>query len=242
MDRSFFCGYGGGALEISGKAVKLSGYAKNVPESVRMRAMLCQICKKNPATVHVQEIVNGEKRIMHFCAECAEKKSMLEPFLKGMTLAGLLQKITEMEKEGAEGPEKTEHQGGGETGESRENQKEPEEMVCPECSWSLEQLKKTGRMGCPSCYTVFLPLLRKELAGIHRGHHYCGRDPERETAGRRGAASGKAPESAARMRERIATLKKDMEESIRREEYELAADLRDRIGALERSLSEKERD
>ena len=51
--------------------------------------MLCQICKKNPATVHVQEIVNGEKRIMHFCAECAEKKSMLEPFLRLLISDGL---------------------------------------------------------------------------------------------------------------------------------------------------------
>ena len=51
--------------------------------------MLCQICKKNPATVHVQEIVNGEKRIMHFCAECAEKKSMLEPFLRLLISEGL---------------------------------------------------------------------------------------------------------------------------------------------------------
>lgn len=200
--------------------------------------MLCQICKKNPATVHVQEIVNGEKRVMHFCAECAEKKSMLEPFLQGMTLAGLLQKITEMEKEGSVDPKKTESPDGA-AGESRENRETEEETVCPECSWSLEQLKKTGRMGCPSCYTTFFPLLRKELAGIHRGLHYCGHDPERRT-GSHGTAGG-VPESAARIRERIATLKKDMEESIRREEFELAADLRDKIGALERSLSEKER-
>ena len=199
--------------------------------------MLCQICKKNPATVHVQEIVNGEKRVMHFCAECAEKKSMLEPFLKGMTLAGLLQKMTELEKEDSDDPaKKTPH--GGESGENSETQ-EPEDAVCPECSWSLEQLKKTGRMGCPSCYMTFFPLLRKELAGIHRGLHYCGRDPERKAETRK--ASGGAAESAAHIRERIATLKKDMEESIRREEYELAAELRDRIGALERSLSEKER-
>jgi len=197
--------------------------------------MLCQICKKNPATVHVQEIVNGEKRIMHFCAECAEKKSMLEPFLKGMTLAGLLQKISEMEKEGAEDPGKEESPAPDAVEEA------PKKAVCPECSWSLEQLKKTGRMGCPSCYAVFLPCLRKELVGVHRGLHFCGRDPEREGGGPAKRKTGSAADSAARIRERIATLKKDMAESIRREEYELAADLRDQIGALERSLSEKER-
>lgn len=224
---SFFHRRFGGILDFSRIAVKLHGY------EIRMDTMLCQICKKNPATVHVQEIVNGEKRIMHFCAECAEKKSMLEPFLKGMTLAGLLQKISEMEKEGADEPGKQESPAP-DSGEDI-----TQKTVCPDCSWSLEQLKKTGRMGCPSCYAVFLPYLRKELAGVHRGLHFCGRDPEREGAAKK--KTGQAPDSAARIRERIATLKKDMAESIRREEYELAADLRDQIGALERSLSEKER-
>ena len=201
--------------------------------------MLCQICKKNPATVHVQEIVNGEKRIMHFCTECAEKKSMLEPFLKGMTLAGLLQKITEMEKEGEENPESPNAH---DPDSSKEHEEDMlQEKRCPDCSWTLEQLKKTGRMGCPSCYTAFFPLIRKELAGIHRGLHFCGPDPENGETGPAKKKSTRVPDSASRIRERIATLKKDMEESIRREEYELAADLRDQIGALERSLSEKER-
>ena len=195
--------------------------------------MLCQICKIKPATVHVQEIVNGEKRTMHFCAECAEKKSMLEPFLKGMTLAGLLQKIGELEKEDAAETQQS--------GPDKPEAEEPEtKQVCPECSWSLEQLKKTGRMGCPACYTAFFPILRKELAGMHRGIHFRGETVSgKDSAARDGAV--RPPESAARIREQIATLKKDMAESIRREEYELAAKLRDRIGALEHALAEKER-
>ena len=35
--------------------------------------MLCQICKANPATIHIQEIVNGQTNTLHICPECAKK-------------------------------------------------------------------------------------------------------------------------------------------------------------------------
>ena len=38
--------------------------------------MLCQICKANPATIHIQEIANGEATTLHICAECARKRNI----------------------------------------------------------------------------------------------------------------------------------------------------------------------
>ena len=35
--------------------------------------MLCQICNKNPATIHVQEIINGEKKVFHLCGESGNR-------------------------------------------------------------------------------------------------------------------------------------------------------------------------
>ena len=40
--------------------------------------MLCQICKANPATIHIQEIVNGQTNTLHICAECAKKRNLAE--------------------------------------------------------------------------------------------------------------------------------------------------------------------
>ena len=35
--------------------------------------MLCEMCKKNPATVHYTKVVNGLKEEKHLCEECAAK-------------------------------------------------------------------------------------------------------------------------------------------------------------------------
>ena len=37
--------------------------------------MLCEICKKNPATIHIQELIAGSKKSLHICVKCAEKKA-----------------------------------------------------------------------------------------------------------------------------------------------------------------------
>ena len=187
--------------------------------------MLCEICKKNPATVHIQEIVNGEKHVMHFCAECAEKKSMLDPFLKGMTLAGLIRKMEEMTPDSP-----SESEDGGEP------EAEEKAVVCPQCGWTEERLRKTGRLGCPACYSVFFSLLDKELAGIHRGLVSNGSFPPGPMD-----SSVSVPcssESGAHVRNRLAVLRKNLDESIRREEFELAAELRDRIKKLEKEEEE----
>ena len=36
--------------------------------------MLCQECKKNPATVHVTKIVNNIKTELHLCQSCAGER------------------------------------------------------------------------------------------------------------------------------------------------------------------------
>ena len=38
--------------------------------------MLCQICGKNPATVHFTEIHDNQMSELHVCERCAEEKGM----------------------------------------------------------------------------------------------------------------------------------------------------------------------
>ena len=35
--------------------------------------MYCEVCKKNPATIHYTKVVNGLKEEKHLCEECAAK-------------------------------------------------------------------------------------------------------------------------------------------------------------------------
>ena len=57
--------------------------------------MLCEICHKNEATIHIQEIIGGQKKSMHLCSSCAAAKQQgeglgFDPF----NLAGLLYKLS----------------------------------------------------------------------------------------------------------------------------------------------------
>ena len=38
--------------------------------------MLCDICKKNEATIHIKEMHNNEWTSINICAECAKKKDL----------------------------------------------------------------------------------------------------------------------------------------------------------------------
>jgi protein arginine kinase activator len=37
---------------------------------------MCDNCGKNPANIHLTQIVNNETTLFHFCEECAEKKGI----------------------------------------------------------------------------------------------------------------------------------------------------------------------
>ncbi len=53
--------------------------------------MLCDICGKNPATVHLTEIIDDQMNELHLCEECARQKSaqMEQQFGLSDLLAGM---------------------------------------------------------------------------------------------------------------------------------------------------------
>lgn len=52
------------------------------------RSMLCDFCKQNTATVHVTQIVAGQSRELHLCAQCSKAQGLDDP--TGHALAELL--------------------------------------------------------------------------------------------------------------------------------------------------------
>lgn len=188
--------------------------------------MICQICKKNPATVHVQEIIGGKKNTLHLCASCADKKAMLEPFLHGADLDAILKDVMGMIQGMPEGDNV-----------SAVTSDDPERnTVCPFCSWTLEKWQKTGRLGCERCYTVFASEIETQLPSMHRGLVHNGKTPP-------GSEGDKSPgdqvEQELALIRQLKAMRDDLKGSILREEYEIAATLRDKIADLEQLLAEK---
>ena len=183
--------------------------------------MLCENCHKNEATIHVQEIVNGHIKSFHLCEACAAKKNGGSEDPDEFNLAEVLFDIAgKVAKEINSG--------------SEEESDPVIEEICPHCGWSLEKFRKTGYLGCPQCYQAFDTQIDGMLKNIHRGDHHIGKIPVSAGAGQ------KHSHEAVLLKREIERLRKEQEEKIRREEYEDAAVLRDRIQELEQKIRQLE--
>jgi protein arginine kinase activator len=91
--------------------------------------------------------------------------------------------------------------------------------VCPGCGWTWERFRSGGRLGCARCYETFREELRPLLRRIHGAVRHAGRAPR----------SPGADQGAARLRR----LHEELERAVGAEDYERAAELRDRLAELE---------
>lgn len=98
--------------------------------------------------------------------------------------------------------------------------KQPEEVRCNVCGMSFEDFRKTGKLGCGNCYRIFRENLSPILRRIHGNIEHTGKVP------------GKLSNCVKTTKE-LEILKANLTAAIGNEEYEKAAELRDRIKELE---------
>jgi protein arginine kinase activator len=92
---------------------------------------------------------------------------------------------------------------------------------CPRCGGSLQDFRESGRLGCPDCYRTFEVPLRDLLRRLHGSTHHMGeRYADREPA----TADG---------RHQAAELREQLRLAVETENFELAAELRDRLRVME---------
>jgi len=181
--------------------------------------MLCEICHQNQATIHIQEIINGEKKVLHICAGCAAKKSAEDPMLQGFNVAEMLYNLS--------GQLGFPGLNAGEPANANAAAGSEAELTCPECGWQSADFRRTGRMGCPECYHVFGKVLQAALKNMHRGTMHVGKTP----AGKEGA------NDLTKKTVELMNLQKELEDLVRQEEYEKAAVVRDKINLLKKEIN-----
>ena len=122
--------------------------------------MLCDLCGKKQATVHLTEIIDNQITELHLCEECARNKSleMEQQFGLSDLLAGLA-----------------------ELGKGIEDF-ETSKLKCPNCELSYEDFKKIGKLGCSQCYTAFKRYLSSLLKKIHGSNKHVGKSPVKITS------------------------------------------------------------
>lgn len=121
--------------------------------------MLCQICKKNQATVHYTKIINGKIEELHVCEECAANNSEFNfnnPFSFHNLWTGLIEGFQNST------PNKT-----------------VEKLTCPFCGLDYSQFRETGKFGCAKCYETFKDNLIPLFKGIHGHDKHVGKVPSR---------------------------------------------------------------
>jgi protein arginine kinase activator len=108
--------------------------------------MKCDKCDK-PATVHLIEIVEGQKIEKHLCEEHAVEDGVATKVTQA-PINELLEKFV------------LKHTGS----ESREA-----ELGCESCGLTYGEFRKKGLLGCPQCYEAFEPVLGPMLERAHEG-------------------------------------------------------------------------
>jgi protein arginine kinase activator len=116
--------------------------------------MLCDICKKNEATVHLTQIIDKKVLKIDLCEACSKAKGIQEA--AGFSLADLqfgLGAADEMAVEAG--------------------------AACPVCGFTQADFKRTGRLGCSACWETFGQGLASLLKAMHRGERHVGKVPSR---------------------------------------------------------------
>jgi len=146
------------------------------------------------------KIINNKKTEMHLCEECASKRNDFQWF-SPFSLNDLISSFMD-------------------TGKTSISIDRISDIRCDSCGMDYSRFKKTGRLGCPKCYSAFsnelLPILRR----IQKGTQHTGKLPKRTG-------------SKLRVHKEIENLKAQLKAAVEMEAFEEAARLRDLIKELE---------
>lgn len=168
---------------------------------IMAKPLKCDLCD-NQATVHLTQIVNNQIHKVDLCESCAEAKGITDP--NGYSLADLLVKPPV-------------------------NEEAPEvgTLQCSDCGYTQREFKKTGRVGCPSCYNTFSGLISPALESMHKGESHRGKVPQKAFERRS-------------FEDRLSELELALKSAIEEEQYENAAKFRDEIIELKKNLAAQE--
>ncbi|MDE0806406.1 MAG: UvrB/UvrC motif-containing protein [Longimicrobiales bacterium] len=163
-------------------------------------ATQCELCKASAAVVHVTQITEEKILTSHFCKECAANKG-ISHFDKSIKTS-LHDFLIELGNE-PDSPIALDVQ-----------------TTCSFCGMKIGEFQRTGRLGCPHCYTDFDSYLKRILKKIHG------------SAGHTGKVYLPPNPNSYQLEQKMQFLKNGMTRAVEREEFEKAAILRDEIGKM----------
>jgi len=114
------------------------------------------------------------------------------------------------------------------SGQDKEKGSTEDGGQCSECGLSFQEFSRTGRLGCGHCYEAFRDSMQDLLRRIHGGVRHHGKRPAGSPKARRVA-------KIISMRQ----IKTELEKAVADEDFELAAELRDKLQDLQKKKDAK---
>jgi len=171
--------------------------------------MKCQDCGERESTVRVTQIVNNEKVVLKLCKECAGRRGFHSPLDNTpFPLANFLSGMLTKDDSSLKSISMS-----------------ASDLVCPNCGLDLEKFKNLGRFGCSQCYQTFREQLQDLLRRIHGSSLHRGKLPPMLS------------EDASLIKEQE-RLQEELQRAISSEDFERAADLRDKLKSLKQEVSD----
>ncbi len=165
--------------------------------------------------MHLTEIINDQITKLNLCESCAKRKG--SDVEQHFGIADLLSALSDVE---------TPAQPGG-------GIPSPSKNKCQSCGLTYEDFKKIGRLGCSECYTTFKPSLLPLLKRIHGSNQHTGKSPT-PTALRELKSNNK-------LHEELDAAKQELLKAVKKEEFEEAAALRDKIKFIEKKIKDADK-
>lgn len=166
--------------------------------------MKCQKCGSNNANTHIKTVINGEFIEYDLCSECAKKMGYTNIFGNmDDEFSSLLGSFF-----GNAIPART------------------QAARCEFCGSTYSDITKSGHVGCAKCYDVFGDLLMPSIRRIHGNTTHCGKN-----SGLYKDNTKKSPELT--KEEKIKQLKAELDKAVAEQNFEHAAELRDKIRETE---------
>lgn len=149
----------------------------------------------NPAVVHLTQVVNNKSSTQYLCKSCAEARGITTEPPQDLDVGDFLAQL----------------------GDEESSSPSRSAESCSFCDLTFDDFRKTGRLGCPHCFTSFDSNLRRLLGRIHGATRHVGKvylPPDPATADRDRRLDG---------------LRRSLQRAVEAEDFERAAVLRDEI-------------
>lgn len=170
----------------------------------------CELCGSE-ATVHETRKVGGKVVQRHLCEKCARQEGIAVQV--GLSVPEMIEKVLDQAVKGA-----------------KPRAEPPRAVACPACGTPYAEFRQSGLLGCTECYRTFEQPLGPLLERAHEGgSHHVGKVPKRALAGDQGPGATDVLGGSEQRAGKVASLRKQLEEAVRAEQYERAATLRDEL-------------